>query len=41
MKRVVIIGLSKMLALIAVVFVSTASASFLHRPEIPEELQGY
>lgn len=39
MKRRAIIGLSKVLSLIAVVFVSTASAAYLHRPEIPAELK--
>ncbi|WP_372661459.1 cyclic lactone autoinducer peptide [Cohnella sp.] len=39
MKRGVIIVLSKVLALIAVVFVSTASGAYLHRPEIPAELK--
>jgi cyclic lactone autoinducer peptide len=39
MKRAAVIGLSKILGLIAIVFVSTASWIFLHRPEIPEELK--
>lgn len=39
MKKSLAVGASKLLALIAVLFVSTASAWVLHRPEIPEELQ--
>jgi cyclic lactone autoinducer peptide len=39
MKRAVAIGLSKFLAIIAVVFVSTSSYYVLHRPEVPEELK--
>jgi len=39
MKRAAVIGISKVLLLIATVFVSTASWISLHRPEIPEELK--
>jgi cyclic lactone autoinducer peptide len=39
MKRTLAIQASKLLALIAVVFVSTASWTFWHRPEIPAELK--
>lgn len=39
MKRSVVIGISKLLAVVATVFVSTASFTILHRPETPEELK--
>jgi len=39
MKRAVAVNLSKLLALVAVLFVSTASWTFWHRPEIPAELK--
>ncbi|MGG4035539.1 cyclic lactone autoinducer peptide [Paenibacillus cisolokensis] len=39
MKKKLAIGASKLLALVAVLFVSTASLWIMHRPEIPEELQ--
>jgi len=39
MKRASAILVSKLLAGLAVVFVSTASFILLHRPEIPEELK--
>ncbi|MFB9278977.1 cyclic lactone autoinducer peptide [Cohnella cellulosilytica] len=39
MKRKVAIGVSKILVLVAVAFVSTASWILYHRPEIPEELK--
>jgi len=39
MKRNVAAGISKVLVLVAVAFVSTASWILLHRPEIPEELK--
>ncbi|OXS53826.1 hypothetical protein B1A99_28425 [Cohnella sp. CIP 111063] len=39
MKRSVAVSVSKLLALVAVVFVSTASWTFWHRPEIPAELK--
>jgi cyclic lactone autoinducer peptide len=39
MKKAVVVGVSKVLAGVAVVFVSTASFFLMHRPEIPEELK--
>lgn len=39
MKRTSVIWFSKLLALVAVVFVSTASNTIFHRPEIPAELK--
>jgi len=39
MKRTTVIGLSKLLAFVAVMFVSTSSLLYLHRPEIPAELK--
>lgn len=39
MKKSSVVLASKLLALVAVVFVSTASLAFLHRPEIPAELK--
>lgn len=39
MKRAAVVVLAKLLAVVAVVFVSTASGAFLHRPEIPAELK--
>jgi cyclic lactone autoinducer peptide len=39
MKRALAIGLSKVLALVAISLVSTSSYYFLHRPEVPEELK--
>ena len=39
MKRSLAVGISKLLAVVAVVFVSTASLTFWHRPEIPAELK--
>jgi cyclic lactone autoinducer peptide len=39
MKRAMVIGFSKFLGLFAIVFVSTASWIYLHRPEIPQELK--
>jgi cyclic lactone autoinducer peptide len=39
MKRSLALNFSKLLALVAVVFVSTASWTYWHRPEIPEELR--
>jgi cyclic lactone autoinducer peptide len=39
MKKRVALFAGKGLALIAVIFVSTASMLWLHRPEIPEELK--
>lgn len=39
MKRAAVVWLSKVLAVVAVVFVSTASGAVLHRPEIPAEMK--
>ncbi|TFE23526.1 cyclic lactone autoinducer peptide [Cohnella luojiensis] len=39
MKRSMAIGISRVLMLIAAVFVSTSSYYFLHRPEVPDELK--
>ncbi|MDB4867396.1 MAG: hypothetical protein JWR03_1729 [Cohnella sp.] len=39
MKRTAVIGISKVLLVIATVFVSTSSFICLHRPEIPAELK--
>ncbi|WP_123041618.1 cyclic lactone autoinducer peptide [Cohnella candidum] len=39
MSKKVVIGVSKLLAVFAVVFVSTASLFAIHRPEIPAELK--
>jgi cyclic lactone autoinducer peptide len=39
MKRAFVVGLSRVLALVAVVSVSTSSYYFLHKPEVPEELK--
>lgn len=39
MKKTAVIGISKVLLLVAAVFVSTASWITFHRPEIPAELK--
>lgn len=39
MKKRLVLGLAKGLGLFAVLFVSTACAFIMHRPEIPEELR--
>jgi cyclic lactone autoinducer peptide len=39
MKRTVAVIISRLLALVAIVLVSTASLFLFHRPEIPEELK--
>lgn len=39
MKRTAVLLFAKLLAVVAVAFVSTASGTLLHRPEIPEELK--
>lgn len=39
MKRATAVILSKMLALVAVMFISTSSLLLFHRPEIPAELK--
>ncbi|RKP54023.1 cyclic lactone autoinducer peptide [Cohnella endophytica] len=39
MKRDFAVMISKILVLVAAVFVSTASLFMIHRPEIPEELK--
>lgn len=39
MKKAAVVGVSKVLLLVATVFVSTASWILLHRPEIPAELK--
>jgi cyclic lactone autoinducer peptide len=39
MKRAAVIGLSKLLVLVAALFVSTSSWIALHRPEVPAELK--
>lgn len=39
MKKALVLGFAKALGVFAVVFVSTACAWIMHRPEVPAELQ--